>query len=1345
MSVSRHHADWLSLVESSGPFVSLPVLLRAFPQGLDPRDPEQAKQLRFAYEEWQQNPTLAGRQRAWIICVLTQALGYPQELLAEGQSIPPGLSATMAEYGETLRPDSALVGPAGGELAGKPQLLITIYAPEQSLEKPVSGKHWKAAPATRMMELLHATDVALGLVTNGDQWMLVYAPRGETTGFTSWYAGLWIDEPITLRAFQSLLGVRRFFGVAVSDTLLALLRESAQDQQEVTNQLGDQVRDAVEVLIQAFDRLDQDSGRILLRGFDENSLYDAALTVMMRLVFLFSAEERDLLHLGKPMYDDNYAVSTLREQLQEVADRYGEEVLERRNDAWARLLATFRAVHGGVRHQDLMLPAYGGSLFDPDRYPFLEGRPQGSAWLTKPAEPLAINNRVVLHLLKSLQVLQVRVPGGGPAEARRISFRALDIEQIGHIYEGLLDHTAVRAREVVLGLAASRKKPVPSITLSELETLRQQGETKLVERLEELTERSAKALEKALKNGNAPEDFHRITIACNQDQKLAERVRPFVGLLRQDSFERLVIVLLDGIYVGQGVARRSTGTHYTPRSLTEPIVQRTLEPLVYTGPAEGLQKEQWRLKSPREILDLKVCDMTMGSGAFLVQVCRYLSERLVEAWENLEREHPDEVLITPEGEFSRGEPSERLIPKEAAERVAIARRIIADRCIYGVDINPMAVEMAKLSIWLITVDKTRPFTFLDHALKCGDSLLGISQFKQLEIFSLHDSGGKQVIILSNYDELIRTAIARRRELEKLPSNDAKQIAAKMALNAEAEERLTQLKLAGDLLVAAELTENSNQKREMARAAAHMKASQFVRGSIAEFRHFAKDQLQGRRTLHWPLEFPEVFQKGGFDAFIGNPPYMHGSRISTTFGDEYAEFLRHVTPDAVGKIDLAVYFLRRATSETKDGSTVGLVVTSKIKEGAARTAGYGSLLSDGWSIYAAISDLPWPGTAGVIVSCVSLIRRNWEGARLLNGKTVSSIDSRLEANEGELSITPLVENDSTLYLGAKPDSLGFTLSPAEAQAILSEHPNYSAVIRPYFSGTDINECADLQAPRSIIDFSGMSLDAAAAYPELLQIVEREVKPSRIKLKRDSYKERWWQFTEPQIALFQSIRRFSEVLAMCRVSKHFALRLVPTMAVYSDSTVIFVRYTMNDFAVLSSSIHNSWAVQFGGTHGSGTPEYKTYKPATCGLSYPFPTFTAAAELAGRAYYDARQQVMRANAGGLTATYNRLHDPREKSPAIIHLRVLRSDLDRAVADAYGWCDLELAHGFHETRQGVRFTLSESARRAVLDRLLTLNHQRYELEVAAGLQKTNRASKQTHRVSSSSHPQPDLLDMTK
>ena len=142
--------------------------------------------------------------------------------------------------------------------------------------------------------------------------------------------------------------------------------------------------------------------------------------------------------------------------------------------------------------------------------------------------------------------------------------------------------------------------------------------------------------------------------------------------------------------------------------------------------------------------DLKVCDMAMGSGAFLVQACRYLSERLTEAWENEEKKHPNEILITPEGGFSEGAPSERLIPADATERLAIARRIVADRCLYGVDINPMAVEMAKLSMWLITLDAKRPFTFLDHAFKCGDSMLGLSSFKQLEDFSMRPEASSRL-------------------------------------------------------------------------------------------------------------------------------------------------------------------------------------------------------------------------------------------------------------------------------------------------------------------------------------------------------------------------------------------------------------------------------------------------------------------------------------------------------------------------------------------------------------------------------------------------------------------------
>ncbi len=212
MSIARHHAEWLSLIETSGPFLSLPVLMQTFPQGLPPRDPERAQTLRLAYAEWQEQPKNPARFQAWVRVVLTGFLGYDAKVWREGQSLPPGLQAQVAIAGETLRPDGAVVGPDGHPLAGQAQVLVRKYPPGQNLDAPVTELRWRASPATRMSELLHATGTPLGLVTNGEQWLLVYARSGETSGFTTWQAGLWLEEPITARAFLALLEPRRLFG-----------------------------------------------------------------------------------------------------------------------------------------------------------------------------------------------------------------------------------------------------------------------------------------------------------------------------------------------------------------------------------------------------------------------------------------------------------------------------------------------------------------------------------------------------------------------------------------------------------------------------------------------------------------------------------------------------------------------------------------------------------------------------------------------------------------------------------------------------------------------------------------------------------------------------------------------------------------------------------------------------------------------------------------------------------------------------------------------------------------------------------------------------------------------------
>ena len=713
-STAQHHVEWLQLVDISGPFLGLGVLAEVFPQGLDAVEPELADKLKQAHVEWQANREQrrpdAAIDTAFVDLVLGEVLEYPDELTAAGAEIGDVYSATLPEHRVTLRPDRALRRP--GE---PPKLLLSFYPPAVAVGKPLNEHGLHASPSERMRLLLSRTGVRSGLVTNGREWTLVHAPAERTASFVTWYTNLLVEERVTLRAFRSLLGIRRLFGVDDPETLDGLLERSRDDEREVTDQLGRQARRAVELLVAAFDRADRDASGALLERVPESRLYEATLAIVMRIIFLLAAEARGLFPDDGP-WAESYALTPLRGELEAQADRHGIQVLERRFDAWSRLLATFRAVHGGVEHSRVRMPGYGGGLFDPSRYPFLEG--SGG---TVPR----ISNRAVLHVLDALQTLEVEVPGG--RERRPLSFRALGIEQIGHVYEGLLDHTAIRADTPALGLTGTKKKE-PELALELLEKARARGDDALLELLKEETGRSIPALRKALKKEPAAERAARLRVACGHDTELIERVARFLGLVRDDVFGDPMVFGEGQVYVTHSPFRRSTGTHYTPPSLTEPIVQYALETIAYRGPTEGTPREQWELKPPGELLDLKVCDIAMGSAAFLVAACRYLAARLVEAWEL----HPEEA------------PADAGTDLE--ERELTARRLVAERCLYGVDVNPLAVDIAKVSLWLTTLRKDRPFTFLDHALRCGDSLLGLTSLDQLEALTLNPGEAGSILL-----------------------------------------------------------------------------------------------------------------------------------------------------------------------------------------------------------------------------------------------------------------------------------------------------------------------------------------------------------------------------------------------------------------------------------------------------------------------------------------------------------------------------------------------------------------------------------------------------------------------
>ena len=1199
MSAASEYAELLKLIEVSGPFISLPVFREVFPQGLIKDAPDQTRELREVYTEWRAARALTPHavspaQREWLRAVFLTLLEWPADLLAEDNAIPQNLSFFVAQHHETLRPDLALIED------GKPRLLVSLLPPAQQPDRRPPSTTWNATCAARMAELLHATHVPLGLVTNGERFTLVYAEPGQPTGFADFHAELWFDERLTLRAFRDFLSAGALFNRPPEQTLDALYRRSLENQQEVSTTLGRQVRRAVEMFVTALDRADRESSRALLDGLDGEHMYEAALTLMMRLVFLFFAEERDLLPITNPVYRENYAVSTLHDQLREAADRLGEEVLERRYDAFPRLLAGFRAVHGGIAHDLAALPAYGGDLFDPDRFPFLEGRAPGTDWRSTPAQPCPIHNRTVLHLLGALQFLEMKVPGGG-REKRRLSFRALDIEQIGHVYEGLLDHTARRAREIVLGLDG---KEQIEVALSEL--ARRRAQPDFSEWLADETGRSAKAIEKALAQNSVDDPLR---------WPAWEQVAPFAGLVRRDDNGDPWVIPAGSLYVTTGTARRQTGTQYTPRTLTESVVEHALAPLVYTGPAEGQPPEAWQLKTAGQILDLKICDFACGSAAFLVAAARYLSARLAEAWDAAQQECGAGVQITPYGHPSSGLPEEELIPANPDERGLYALRIVVERCLYGVDRNPLAVEMAKLSLWLLTLQRNRPFTFLDHAIRCGDSLLGVD-LRQLSTWSLSGEGKQSVL----FDADLSFAADKREGLMKMqyhPGDQRRMLDAALA-------KTRRLRAAADRLIATAFEANP----EAAAAAISM--------GLEEQETEARKILEGKRPFHWPVEFPEVFlHGGGFDAIVGNPPFIGGKRITGVLGTQYREYLIEFIGRTIrGHADYVAYFFLRASGLLKRGGTAGLLATNTIAQGDTREVGLDQITADGATIYRALSSRHWPGEASLEVAHIRLCRGSWAGPFLLDEGAVNGITSQLQA-PGMVSGKPyrLAANAGQSYIGCFPFGMGFMLDPDEAQRLVDRDPRNGDVLFPYLNGEDLNKHWDQSPSRWVINFRDWPLEKALEYPDCIEIVERLVKPERSTKASDVAAFPWWQFWRARRGVYRGIAKLDRVLVRAQTSRTQAGVLVSPNWVFDQKLVVFAHREACWLALLDSHFHYWWVVDRGATMRSDT----VYTPSDCFETFPFPQSLASLECIGETYHSHRRDIMAARREGLTSTYN------------------------------------------------------------------------------------------------------------
>ncbi|GHT93833.1 hypothetical protein FACS1894116_06710 [Betaproteobacteria bacterium] len=1360
MSIRDVHHDWLSLIEISGPFLAVPVLKEAFPQGLEELDAAKRKRLRQAYDEWREaletdDPRFAELHAAWIAEVLSRGLELDEDgrgdVLKHRGWCATNLTVALPEHGVSLSPDFAVVGNGDALL-----MLVHAYAPDVDLDATQKLDGWASTPAERMVTLCRATGCRLGLVSNGERWMLVDAPVGAVTTFASWYARIWAQEPVTLQAFVHLLGIRRFF-VDASEQLPALFDLSLKYQDEVTDALGEQVRRAVEVLIQSLDKADQDHDRELLRGVKETELYEAALTVMMRLVFLLSAEERGLLLLGDERYEANYAVSSLRIRLRAESD----EILERRWDAWSRLLAVFRAVYGGIEHENLRLPALGGSLFDPDRFPFLEGRAKGSDWRTDIAKPLPIDNRTVLLLLEAIQQFQ----------GRTLSYRALDVEQVGYVYEGLLERTVKRTTDVTLDVWATKKAEKPLVTLAELESARLDGQDVLVELLEKRSGSSANRIRNDLNKTVDDALAEQLLTACNGDTNLRDRIKPYGNLLRTDPWGYPLVYPKGAFVVTIGTDRRETGTHYTPKSFTEAIVTETLTPIAYVGPAEGTPREQWVLKSPADLLDLKICDPAMGSGAFLVQACRWLADRLVESWSFAETTGK---TVGIDGDVLESTDVKEPLPRDTEERTVIARRLFAERCLYGVDVNPLAVELAKLSIWLVTLAKGRPFGFLDHNLRCGDSLLGIHRLDQLTELSMTPSGKGQLRLFGqNIEQAVQKAIKLRQQLQAMPIRDIHDVEVMAHLDADARRRLEVLESIADAFIGEVFASGGNGTGlENALTSLTIQAGQAIDGnrdvlalmhrrSIAALSTDLPADKPARRPFHWPLVFPEVFARnyGGFDAFVGNPPFLGGKRISTVLGTTYNTFLADIHPPASKNTDLVAHFFRRAFDLLRDGGDFGLLAVNTIAEGDTRQGGLEWMTRNGATIYAAYPNEPWPGKAAVVTSRIHVRKGDWVGSRSLAGRPAPFISAFLSDRE-EWSPERLKANEGLAYQGSIVLGKGFVLSHDDARRMLDADPRNADVIFPYINGEDLNSDPEQRASRWVINFWDWPEEKAATYREPYTWIRERVYPERLeKSKEKSYRNimsMWWQHWNVRPGLYHAVgrggsfcqhppswdedRRLARVLTVARVSKTLAFAFSDPATVFSDQLVVFAFEAGSHFAVVQSNIHAVFAWQ----HSSKLKNDLRYSPTDAFETFPLPLGDDLLSDTGERLHQARIEVMQADRIGLTKLYNRFHTDTEDDTRIEGLRALQREMDAAVAHAYGWDDLDLQHGFYEVpylpeNDRVRFTISETARVEVLRRLSELNRQQYEEEVAQGLHGSNGA-RASRRAAGSEISQPSL-----
>lgn len=817
----------------------------------------------------------------------------------------------------------------------------------------------------------------------------------------------------------------------------------------------------------------------------------------------------------------------------------------------------------------------------------------------------------------------------------------------------------------------------------------------------------------------------------------------------------------------QGDDRAATGSHYTDDSLVQPLLTHSLDYLI----ADAL-----RTRHPEAaLLALRVADISCGSGHILLAAARRIALALA-------------TVRTGEEQ-----------PSPAAFRAAV--RDVIRECIYGVDLNPLAVELCKVALWLEAHNPGEPLNFLDHHIKCGNAIVGYVRREELDAGVPDEAFASQLVNSTGGHKATGDALRQRNKAERQQQGQLT-LAPAPAVQQQLDQILQRWRTIAGLPESTPTQIDAKKRRyqEFMAGADAWLLTQIAAIPLAQFylpksadhrdRHITDGEFrdywhgerapQGQATaaawamalqkrfFHWFLEFPEIMARGGFDCILGNPPYLGGQALSSTYGYAFCTYVKWAY-EPTGLSELVTYFVRRIYNLLRPGGFTAFITTNSIKDGDVRKDGLEQVLAQGGSINFAVRSIKWPGRANLVVSLVAIHKGPWSRIRVLDNKQVDTISPRFEDYEDVGEPVLLSRNADRVFVGSIFLGDGFLLSHEEAARMKAKDARLNEVILPTINGQSLSNDPLQEAERQIIFFADWPLSKAQEYGDAFQHVVDHVKPYRDTHPEKGPRTKWWLFKRPTIELYSRINKLQRCFVIAQTGKHHAFSATSPNQIFLQTCYVFTSQQWDEYAILQSNIHYAWVLKYSGALKTDV----RYLPTQCFQTFAFPYnshFELNLATIGERYHEERCALMRHLWLGLTDLYNLFHNLEltptlvakvSKQPdaiaaagyqGLLDLRTRHRELDQAVLTAYGWADpstssgqaIDLGHDFHAVdtlpeHDRIRYTISPSARKELLRRLLALNHERAAAEAVAEQENGKKGSK---RKKQEEAPQLMLID---